>query len=53
MKGLKFIQMSEIVPQSLIQDLNTGGNNFFNQGRYQEAIAEYNQALGMVFYSLC
>ena len=40
-------QMPGLPAQSAIQDFNTLGNDLFNQGKYREAIAEYNSALGI------
>ena len=33
-----------------VQDFNTLGNNIFNQGKYREAIVEYNRALAIIVF---
>jgi len=49
MKGMAIIgpqEMPGMPNQSVIQETNTHGNDLFNQGKYRDAIAEYNKALG-------
>jgi hypothetical protein len=38
--------LPSLAPQTPIQDINTLGNDAFNQGNYREAIMQYNIALG-------
>jgi hypothetical protein len=49
---LSILNMADVVPQSLIQDLNNRGNELVGQGKYQDAVAEYEQALGLLFAGL-
>jgi len=39
-------EMPGLPSQALIKGFNETANELFHQGKYQEAIAEYNQALG-------
>jgi tetratricopeptide (TPR) repeat protein len=51
MRGMAIVgphEMPGIPAQKALQDLNTLGNDLFNQGQYRQAIAEYNKALGII-----
>ena len=53
MKGMSIVgphETSGLPPPAAIQDFNTLGNDLFNQGKYREAIAEYNRALGIIVF---
>jgi len=54
MKGMAIIgphEMPGLGPnQSVVQENNTQGNDLFNQGKYREAIQQYNGALGINDY---
>jgi hypothetical protein len=51
MRGMSIVgpqEMPGLPMQTAIQDFNTLGNELFNQGKYREAISEYNKALGTI-----
>ena len=50
MKGMAVIgphEMPGLPSQTEVMDFNTVANDFFNDGKYKEAVVEYSRALGM------
>lgn len=55
MNGMSIVgphQMPGLPSQRAIQDFNVTGNDLLNEGKYEEAIREYNKALGMASANL-
>jgi hypothetical protein len=52
MRGMSIVgphDMPGLPAQTAITDFNSIGNDLFNQGKYAEAIQEYNRALGILY----